>query len=107
MSKALLQKPGYTLVERIVTNKCGQLMRVTFAVATVNGVTRAQVIKAEKIQSLTGEVKPQCEVFLLGGETAVPLLDATPVFQSVPSPYVFTIDLFFRSQMTRAPARLI
>lgn len=104
MSKELLRKPGYTLVERIVSNKCGQLMRVTFAVATVNGVTRAQVIKAEKIQSLTGEVKSQCAVFLLKGETTVPLRDSVPDFQPIVSPYVFTIDLFFRSQMTRAPS---
>ncbi len=107
MSTAILQNPGYTIVERVVTNKRGELMRVIFAIATFNGITRARIIKAEKIQSLTGDSQPQSTIFLLVGETTVPSLDSIPDLKSIPSPYVFTIDLFFRSQMTRAPAQSI
>lgn len=104
MSKAILQNPGYTVVERVVTNKRGELMRVTFAVVAFNGITRARVIKAEKIQTLSGDVTTQSTVFLIAGETSVISLDSIPDFQPIASPYVFTIDRFFKSQMTRAPA---
>lgn len=103
MKKALSTQPQYAVFEKIVKSRSGDLMRVTVAVWNVAGIPHFRVLKAEKIEALQGEVAAKQCLRLYGAKEKV-AHEIVSLWQPIASPFVSSIELFFTSQMTRAPA---
>lgn len=104
MNRTTLTRQTTTFFERILTDRRGVSVRVTFAVTCTAGVRDIRIISATPILALKGHTTPPTQVALPPSLCATHTTGATQPKRSTASPYFSTTELFFTSQMTRAPA---
>ncbi len=92
----LVTQPTGKIIEKIVTNRKGELMRVTFLVSETLGAIQVKVLSAAPIVALTSV----CLAIAGNVQTVINKFSATY------SEFVagFSDFAFFMSQPTRAPA---
>lgn len=92
----LVTQPIGKIIEKIVTNRKGELMRVTFLVSEIAGAIQVKVLSATPIVALTSVV------LALAGNVANIINKFSVHFSEFTSG--FSDFAFFMSQPTRAPA---
>ncbi len=104
MNYSTLTKQTTTFCEKILTDRRGVSVRVTFAVICTAGIREIRIISATPILTLTGYAASPTQVALPTSLHTAYTAEKTQPEDSVPSPYFSTTELFLTSQMTRAPA---
>ena len=92
------------IVERIVQDKNGVLFRAWFLVVEREGRFYGRLIRAEKIEVFKKDSKnKKCVICLPSQRSKQDLQPTTHNLRPVVSPFI--LNLFFTSQMTRAPSK--
>lgn len=104
MNRSMLTKQTTIFFEKILTDRRGISVRVTFAVICTAGVRDIRILSATPILALRGHNISSAQIALPSSSGTTDTVGAVQSERSVPSPYFSTIELFFTSQMTRAPA---
>lgn len=91
-------------IERFVTDRHGRQFKLVFAVATIDGQLRAQLVSAEEIKALGGRVSNKKEVFCLPCASSSLKSPVSNLYFSANIVSPFIELFFFTSQPTRAPS---
>ncbi len=94
----LVTTRGQKVIEKVVTNRNGQMMRVAFLVTEIAGAIQVKVLSATPIVALTSVV------LALAGNVANIINKFSLNFSEFTSG--FSDFAFFMSQPTRAPASI-
>lgn len=105
--KSLRLTPHIRIEERIIASPFGVPVRVRFAVATIDGVSRVRVLSVQPIAvaAIGGNVTHCPPTLCLAAPFTTTNFHALPSATSYRSPFVDSLFVFFTSQMTRAPSQ--